>query len=131
MVTHCLPKLPIIGQYVPFLVLRRFRPLNTPSMNNLTMVHGRGPFNYTAASIMLFARNAGKLDHRIPRRSMDLKRLHAQAVCMITLFAWPAGRRSHGICKLRPRITLYGENHLFDCESIGTFQVSWLKIAQD
>ena len=31
-----------------------------------------------------------------------------------------AGKRSHGIGKLRPRITLYGENHPFDCESIGS-----------
>jgi NAD+-dependent protein deacetylase SIR2 len=40
--------------------------------------------------------------------------MHDQSVRMA------AGKRSHGIGKLRPRITLYGENHSFDCESIGS-----------
>jgi NAD+-dependent protein deacetylase SIR2 len=31
-----------------------------------------------------------------------------------------AGKRSHGIGKLRPRITLYGEDYPFDSESIGS-----------
>jgi NAD+-dependent protein deacetylase SIR2 len=31
-----------------------------------------------------------------------------------------AGKRRHGIGKLRLRITLYGENHPFYCESIGS-----------
>jgi NAD+-dependent protein deacetylase SIR2 len=31
-----------------------------------------------------------------------------------------AGKRSHGVGKLRPRITLYGEDYPFDSESIGS-----------